>query len=313
MNRNIKTACLFGGHGSQYKGMGREFYEQSEECRQIFNIGSSILKYDVAEYCFYGVNEDAIEKPFYSLTSLLVVDLCVYTMALNNNYKFNAHAGFSLGEYAALTASGAISIHQSFELLKELLLIAESLEDSNSYSMSVVNLPPEICEDICLKLKNINEKVVVSNYNTHNQVTVAGTVKGLEHFKNLSYKYGAKMIPINIHRAFHTEFMNPLQKDLKKEVDKFTFEIPKTPLYMNASGREVTSLDELRTNISCHFTTPVLWSHSLMNMFNSGISRFIECGSRGVLSRMVRNNLGIKKEAAYHISSRSLKFEEIQI
>ncbi|WP_077303232.1 ACP S-malonyltransferase [Virgibacillus pantothenticus] len=313
MKSNLKTACLFGGHGSQYIGMGKEFYEQNGGCRQIFNIGTSVLGYDVAEYCFYGVTEDDFDESFYSLTSLLAVNLSAYTMAINKGYTFNAYAGFSLGEYAALAASGTISIHESFELLKELLIIAESLPQDASYSMSVVNLPPEICEHICLEVRSMDKKVTVSNYNTHNQVTIAGSIEGIEQFKILSSKFGAKMYPISIHRAFHTEYMSTVEDIIRKQIDNYNFAIPKTSLYMNATGKEITSLEEIKLNIVCHFSSPVLWSQTLMNMHNSKIQRYIECGSRGILSRMVRNNLGIKKEAAYHISPKLLKGEELQL
>src|SRR5690554_3161702 len=103
-----KTACLFGGAGSQYIGMGKDFYDLDEDCRQIFITASDVMGYDLAELCFYG-KEEALNESIYSFPSMLTIDLCAYTMAIKRGFSFQALAGFSLGEYAALVAAQVVS------------------------------------------------------------------------------------------------------------------------------------------------------------------------------------------------------------
>lgn len=293
MNINTKTACLFGGQGTQYIGMGKEFYDLDDNCRQIFKIASNVMGYDMAEFCFYG-EEEKLSQTIYSLPSMLTIDLCAYTMAVKQGYTFQALAGFSLGEYAALAAAQVVSIPVAFELFKNTLLAADSVLNDDVYSMSVVNLPAEICENICSNIEN--GIVRVANYNSKKQVTIAGNNKGLNAFKIIASELGGKMIPLNVNRPFHSELMNPVAEIIRNQVESIKFDYPRIPLYMNVTGEKVTSVEEIKSNINKHFYFPVLWTKTLENMRMANIERYVECGSKGVLCRMVRNTLEIDKE-----------------
>lgn len=88
MTNRMKTACLFGGQGSQYIGMGQEFYEADEDCRRLFTIASEVMGYDMAELCFYG-EEETFQHEIYSLPSMLTIDLCAFTLAVKRGFSFS--------------------------------------------------------------------------------------------------------------------------------------------------------------------------------------------------------------------------------
>ncbi|KYD04316.1 Malonyl CoA-acyl carrier protein transacylase [Heyndrickxia sporothermodurans] len=294
MKNKLKTACLFGGQGSQYIGMGKDYYDLDEDCRKIFEIASEVMKYDMAEFCFYG-EEEKLSQTLYSLPSMLTIDLCAYTVALKQGYTFHAMAGFSLGEYAALAASKVVSMPTAFELLKNLLIVANSVLNDDLYSMTVVNLSPEICENICSNIKN--GRVRVANYNSKEQVTIAGNIDGVNAFERIAaVEYGAKMIPVNVNRPFHSELFKPVTELAYKEVEHFSYTMPQLPLYMNVTGEKVCSVEEIKSNIARHFFLPVLWTKTLHNLNSDGIENYVECGSKGALCRMVKDTLGVNKE-----------------
>lgn len=289
MNNNLKIACLFGGPGSHNAGMGKELYDLDEDCRRVFKTASDVMGYDMAELCFYGEKE-ALKQTIYSLPSVLTIDLCAYLLATKQGYTFQALAGFSLGEYAALVAAGVVSIPKTFELVKRLSLASDSVLTDGLYGMAAVNLPPEKCENICLAIKN--GYVRVANYNSQNQVTLAGNENGLNTFKMIATECGGKFIPISVDRPFHSQLMKRAADIYQAEIESIEFENPTIPLYMNVTGERVSTADKVKAYLVKHLYSPVLWTQTLENLHMAGIELYIECGLKSVLCRLVKDTLG---------------------
>ncbi|CAH8709729.1 ACP S-malonyltransferase [Paenibacillus thiaminolyticus] len=293
MTNRMKTACLFGGQGSQYIGMGQEFYEADEDCRRLFTIASEVMGYDMAELCFYG-EEETFQHEIYSLPSMLTIDLCAFTLAVKRGFSFQAVAGFSLGEYAALAAAQVVSVRNSFGLVKRLVEASHSVLREGSYSMAAVNLPAEMCAMMCSHIHS--GYVQVANYSSKKQVTIAGNRKGLEAFSQIANEFGAKVMPIRVNRPFHCKLMEPAAAVYKEEIQSVPFADPIIPVYMNVTGEMETKADQIKVNIVQQLYSPVLWVHTLENMHLAGVERYVECGLRSVLCRMVRDTLGITRE-----------------
>lgn len=300
MNDRRKTACLFGGQGMQHIGMGKEFYELDEDCRQLFQIGGDVMGYDMAELCFDGP-EEAFSREIYSLPSMLTIDLCAFTMAVKKGFSFQAMAGFSLGEYAALAAAQVVSVRDAFELIKQLILASESELKDDAYGMAAVNMPTETCETICVSIQS--GYVRIANYNSSKQVTLAGTLGGLESFRRIAAGLNVKVIPIKVNRPFHCELMEPAAKIYHNEIRAIQFADPVIPIYMNVTGEMETNAGEIKSKIVQQLYSPVLWIKTMENMHLAGFEHYVECGLNSVLCRMVRDTLGIGREQTVFLRS----------
>ncbi len=295
-------ACLFGGQGLQYIGMGKEFYDRDEDCRQLFATASDVMGYDMADLCFHG-QEEIFEREWYSLPSMLTIDLCAYTLALKEGYSFQALAGFSLGEYAALAAANVVTIPDAFEVVKQLVLASESHLQDGTYGMAAVNMPMDMCENICASIQN--GYVKIANYNSRKQVTIAGTQKGLDRFEHIATGLNMKFMPIKVNRPYHSTLMQAASEQYYNEIKSITFSDASIPIYMNVDGKVETRGEEIRSKVVKQLRSPVMWLQIMEHLHAAGFQYYVECALNSVLCRMVRDTLGVSQEQTIFLNSKT--------
>ena len=105
MELENKEDLVFGVQGSQFTGMGMKIYESSTKARAVFELASAVVGYDVAKMCFQASQEE-LNKTIYCQICTLTVELAIYEKFKEKNIPFHSVVGFSLGEYAALMATG---------------------------------------------------------------------------------------------------------------------------------------------------------------------------------------------------------------
>src|SRR3989339_1343677 len=97
--------------------MGLDFYNESEWVRQLWKEANYILGYDLKKTVFEGSEED-LKRTEITQPAVFLTEIIIYKILLNNNIRPDAVAGHSLGEYAAVVASGALDWKQGLELVK---------------------------------------------------------------------------------------------------------------------------------------------------------------------------------------------------
>lgn len=105
------SIIIFPGQGSQFIGMGKKLLSVPRVSR-MFEIASDILRYDLLSVCLNGPSEELNKtdkcQAAVFVTSMAAVESLKHTHpdAIKKCY---ATAGFSVGEYASLVLSGALS------------------------------------------------------------------------------------------------------------------------------------------------------------------------------------------------------------
>lgn len=282
----MKIALLFPGQGSQFPLMGKDFYESNEVYKKVFD---DILEENHKEF-FKAWESNDINLTKNSQPLLLANQIGIYEL-IKENYevKYQATAGFSLGEYSALYASK----HIDFENVKKAVLKRSSLMStvkSNLTTKVVLGLSYFELKDVQKEFTKEEIILKISNYNLEKQILVSfdpqKETKIVEKLKN----YGAKRIlDINLSGPFHTNVYQEVAKEYHEYLKTLPFmnDKSKIDLYLNVTGEKLRD-EDLKEMEYKQIYNGVLWYKLIKNMIADGIDTFIELGSKSVVSSMIK-------------------------
>lgn len=168
-----KVAFVFPGQGSQYVGMGKDWYEASTAVREMFGRANEILGFDIARICFDGP-EDELRQTAVTQPAIFLHSAAVFTVLEDKN--FDAAAGHSLGEYSALFAAGALDFEHALMLVGLRGKLMQNVGEVRHGTMAaVVGLDEKAVEEICLEASGLGA-VQPANYNCPGQIVISGDV-----------------------------------------------------------------------------------------------------------------------------------------
>ena len=176
-------AILFPGQGSQFVGMGSDFYKKFDSVKKIFDKVDNTLGFSLSDIILNGPEED-LKLTQNTQPAIMTIGVSIFNV-LNQNFNLNLNnaqffAGHSLGEYTALVCSGSLTIEKAAYLLHERGKAMQASVPSGKGSMSAVigMTLDEIEKEIQLLPKD--EICEIANDNSNNQVVVSGTKSAID-------------------------------------------------------------------------------------------------------------------------------------
>ncbi len=293
MTESLKTASLFSGQGSQYVGMLKDIYEKYPEAKNLILYADDILGYKISTICFDGpvesLKETRYTQPALFLHSSVVLQL------VKNKLKFDACAGHSVGEYAALFAAEVLSFEDALRLVSlrgELMFKAGEIEPGTMFA--IINLPDDKVEQLCKELTEAgNGNIIVpANYNSPGQVVISGSQQYLRDNASMFKAAGARMVSeLQVSGAFHSPLLRYAKDELEKAINAISFHDAKTPVYSNVFASPITKGDEIKEALVLQLMSPVKWSQTMLKMKENGFGKFIELGPGNVLQGLAKRTL----------------------
>ncbi len=279
------TAYVFPGQGAQFPGMGNELFEKNEKAKAYFKQANDVLGFEITEVMFNSTEEELKQT---KITQPAVFLHAVILALTSENFKPDAVAGHSLGEFSALVATGALSFEDGLKLvLKRALAMQKACEMNPSTMAAVLGLEDAIVEDVCRSIKD--EIVTPANYNSPGQIVISGTYKGIEIASEKLKEKGAKrVLVLAVGGAFHSPLMRPAHDELEAAINETQFSKPVCPIYQNVDALPYTDIELIKQNLIAQLTAPVKWAQSVANMINEGNDNFIECGPGKVLQGLIK-------------------------
>ena len=282
------TISLFSGQGSQYEGMGKDIAEAFSSVSEIYDKGSEILGTDLRELCFNTPIEE-LSRTANAQPAIMTNSIVCLTAAISKGYKFDGVAGHSLGEYAAMYASGMITLEDAFRLIKARAAAMESAAAEHKGAMAaILKLAPEKVEEICSSAKNY---VAAVNYNSPVQTVIAGTPEGVAEVTEIFKGLKARVAPLNVAGAFHSKLMQSAADTFYETAKTITFKAPQVKYYSNVTGGELTELPDMAELLAKHIVSPVRFTSELAAMSEAGADKFAEFGPGKTLTGLVKKTL----------------------
>ncbi len=282
------TISLFSGQGSQYVGMGGDIVENMPQLGNIYDVGSAVLGRDLRAICLDSADEE-LTRTINAQPAVMATSMICLEAALSKGFAFDGVAGHSLGEYAALYASGIVTLEEAFQLIKVRSEAMEEATKENKGAMAaVMKIAPEKVEEVC---NAASAFVTAVNYNSPVQTVIAGTPEGIEEVTPVFKELKARVVPLNVAGAFHSKLMQSAADKLYEAAKKITFRKPQVKYYSNVTGGELTDFSDMPSILAQHTVSPVRFTSELAAMQAAGADRFIEFGPGKTLTGLVKKTL----------------------
>lgn len=310
------VAFVFPGQGSQAVGMGADIFRASPAARAVYEIADAALGFGLSHMCFEGP-EEALRETINTQPALVATSLALLAAlqeaagapldaaapALRAPLAPAWVAGHSVGEYAALAASGALDIGATLRLARERgRLMHEQGGAVPSGMAAVLGMDANALAEVCAEATRQAQAeltgatahpgeghVVVANDNAPGQVVISGAQRALELAMELAKARGAKrVVPLAVSGAFHSPVMAPAAEGLARAVAAAPIHDAAIPIVSNISATPISAEAALRAELARQIVSPVRWTDSVAWLAEQGITTFVEIGSGQVLAGLIK-------------------------
>jgi [acyl-carrier-protein] S-malonyltransferase len=281
----MSLAFVFPGQGEQKVGMGKDIYDAYPGKRFIFNNANEILNENIGNLCFKGNYDDLIDSRISGLATFLVSSL-IYEIIKDLSLKPSGYAGYSLGQYTALYASGAFSFEQTLRLVNSRGNCLKKAAMANETGMlGVIGLSEEVIGKIVARV----DKSYIANYNSPGNYSVSydRSVRDML-FSEFEKENAMKITDIPVAGGWHSPFMKMAANMFREELFCQKIKLPHENFIENYTADQVKSTDRLKDNLYHHIYCPVKWHQSVRRLIELGIDTFVEVGFGNQLSKFIK-------------------------
>ncbi len=275
---------LFPGQGSQYVGMGREFFDNYREVRELFEHACDILKMDIKGLCFEGPEEVLVQTENVQPAVTVMNLACLTVLRIHEIYPAAA-AGHSLGEYSALYAAGVLSLDDTLKLVRYRgKFMQEAAIRSPGGMAAIMDLEEQKIREICTLAG-----AEVANINCVEQVIITGPEVEVNTAAEMCDKAGAaKCVKLNVSGPWHSKCMQYARDQFAPCVKECALSEPQIPIINNIDADSLKKASDLPDKLINQICGTVLWQQSVERLIKSGFTNFVEVGPKKVLRGLMR-------------------------
>ena len=281
-----KKAFVFPGQGAQYVGMAKDLFENSVEAKEMIKTADDALGINLSYILFNGPEEELKQS---ANTQPAIFLHSVVLSSIIRTLQFDAVAGHSVGEYAALVAAGAVQFYEAVNMVRVRGKAMTKAGIENPGTMAaIIGLGKEKVIEIC-NTASLVSIVQPANFNSPGQIVISGSIEGVKKAMEICKAGGAKLVKeLTVSGAFHSPLMESAKVDLKESIDKTNFYDARIPVYTNVTAKPTKDKNEFKKQLIEQITSPVPWEEIINNMVSDGISEFYEIGPGKVLQGLIK-------------------------
>lgn len=283
----MKVGFVYSGQGSQYYGMGQELYESEPIFKQTIDEADQIVDFDLKELMFD--ENEKLHQTEYTQPALLAMEVGLTRLLAAKGIKPDVAAGLSLGEYAALVASGALDFAETVRLVqKRGRFMTEAVPSGKGAMAAIMGLDRQSVITVCKQFED-QGVIVPANYNMPGQIVIAGEKQVLDQAVDSFIQSGAKrVIPLNVSGPFHSELLEPAAVNLAEELQHVRLSPMTIPVVTNLTGSVIASSEEIVPTLIQQVKSPVYWEECIETMIQMGVDYFVEVGPGRTLCSFIK-------------------------
>ena len=279
-----KIAFIFPGQGAQACGMGKDFYEQTETGKRIFDKATELMGFSMPELCFE--ENDRLDITEYTQAAMVTASIAMMRVLEENGIKPDVAAGLSLGEYCALAAAGVMSDEDAIRTVRQRgILMQEAVPVGEGAMAAILALDAAAIEEVTGAM----EGVWIANYNCPGQIVISGEKAAVEEACEKLKAAGAKRaVMLNVSGPFHSGMLTAAGEKLGQVLSQVELHEPQIPYVANVTAQYVKSAAEVKELLTRQVSSSVRWQQSVEAMIADGVDTFIEIGPGKTLAGFMR-------------------------
>lgn len=280
-----KIAFIFPGQGAQYTGMGKDFYEQTETGRKVFDQASELLGFSMPELVFEP--NDRLDITEYTQAAMVTTSIAMMKVFTERTGICpDVAAGLSLGEYCALAAAGVMSDADAITTVRQRGILMQQAVPVGIGSMAaVLGMEASAIEEVLASMDDVQ----IANYNCPGQIVISGKKEAVEAAAERLKAAGAKrVIPLKVSGPFHSRMLTEAGKKLGQVLENVSVSKPQIPYVANVTAQYVTDAESVKPLLEKQVSSSVRWQQSVEMMIADGVDTFIEIGPGKTLSGFMK-------------------------
>ena len=279
-----RIAFIFPGQGAQTCGMGKDFYEQTETGKKVFDRASELLGFSVPELCFEP--NDRLDITEYTQAAMVTAGIAMMRVLEEKGIHPDVMAGLSLGEYCALAAAGVMSDDDAIATVRQRgILMQEAVPAGVGAMAAILALDAAVIEEVTASM----EDVWIANYNCPGQIVISGRKEAVEEACERLKAAGAKRaILLNVSGPFHSGMLTEAGEKLGQVLLQTEIKSPQIPYVANVTAQYVTEAAPVKELLTRQVSSSVKWQQSVETMLADGVDTFVEIGPGRTLTGFMR-------------------------